>query len=116
VVIPNAAADGARRTIVVRPTVPPPPETPVLGAAPPGPGTPARIVVQQPANGGNQDDVVRSLEVLVESRKAASVESGARLNELEGDLKRLTSKVDRLTKAVARQNARLKNLEPPAAN
>lgn len=116
VVIPNVARDGARRTIVVQPTAPPPPETPVLGAVPPGPGTPASIVVQQPVNGGTQDDVVRSLEVLVESRKAATVESGARLDELEGDLKRLTSKVDRLTKAVARQNARLKNLEAPASN
>lgn len=116
VVIPNAAPDGAWRTIVVRPSVPPPPETPVLGAVPPQPGTPARVVVQQRAKDGNQDDVVRSLEVLVESRKAASVESGARLDELEGNLKRLSSKVDRLTKAVDRQNARLKNLEAPASN
>lgn len=116
VVVPHTAADGARRAIVVRPTAPPPPETPVLGAVPPRPGTPARIVIKQPVNGGNQDDVVRSLEVLVESRKAASVESGTRLDELEGDLKRLTSKVDRLTKAISRQNTRLKNLEAPASN
>ncbi len=115
----------ASRTIVIRPALklPDVPAAP-SGIVPPLPTNPApptvgarRVVVQNPAAAGNSKDIVRSLEDLVASRKAASVKSNARLDGLEVDLKRLNSKVDRLTKAVAKQNARLKDLErTPAAN
>lgn len=86
----------------------------------PEPATSAQPVPGPPVEPVSSDELVRTLEILVETRRANSVEAEAdsvRLNQIESDLQRLHSKVDRLTKAVAAQNSRLRKIHRvPAAD